>query len=283
MLKQLASARLWALVILLASPILARAQVLADRVPPDTILYIGWNGVESPGPGFKGSNLESVLAQSNLSQVFDEFLPKVLDRIAQENHDAAQGVQIIHSLLGPMWRHPSAIAFAGVDMNNPNGPAIKLLLLSQAGKDSASLKQEIEDLLKKAGQTPFPIHVVDVKGLVAVVVGYDKPEAAIADGGAEGKSLAGNFEFTKALAQVGKNPTVAGYVDVEAMMGLATQAAGFASPDIQKSWTKAVEMLGLKGVKRAIWTQGFEGKDWGTQLFVDAPAPRGPACVDARK
>src|SRR6202012_1038449 len=32
--------------------------------------------------------------------------------------------------------------------------------------------------------------------------------------------------------------------------------------------------LGLKGIKRAIWTEGFAGKDWSSQVFVAAPAPR---------
>ncbi|HWE04904.1 MAG TPA: DUF3352 domain-containing protein [Tepidisphaeraceae bacterium] len=274
MLKSLYFARLVTLLAIFAAPALVRGQALADRLPADTILYVGWAGVEKPAPGFKGSNLEAVLADSNLSEVFNEFLPKALDRIAHEDKDAAEGIELIRTLLGPMWRHPSAFAFAGVDINNPNGPAPRFILLSDAGREAPALKAQMEDTLKKAAQTPFAIHVFQVGDLVAAVSGYDKPQAAIPNAGANAASLATNPEFIKALAQVHKDAVLTAYVNHETLLTLANDGFMIAGGEIQKTWAAARDQLGLTGVKSAIWTAGFDKKDWRTQAFISAPRPR---------
>ncbi|HZK81772.1 MAG TPA: DUF3352 domain-containing protein, partial [Humisphaera sp.] len=272
MLKNPSFARLVALFVVLASPALVRAQVLADRVPADAIVYVGWAGVERPAAGFKGSNLEALLADSNLPKVFDEFIPKVLDRIAAEDADAAEAVGVIRTVLGPMWRHPSAFAFTGFDLGKPTGPAPRFILLSQAGHEGAALKAQIEGLLKKAGPVPFSVQVVQLGDLVAVLTGYDKAEAAIPGAGA--KSLANDPDFAKSLLQVRKNAVVTGYVNVDLMLTLANQGFLMAGGDVQKQWASARDMLGLVSVKNAIWTAGFDKKDWSTQAFVSVPAPR---------
>jgi len=48
------------------------------------------------------------------------------------------------------------------------------------------------------------------------------------------------------------------------------------SGDVQASemWPRVRDAAGLDGLKRLIFTQGFDGKDWGTQIFLDAPVPR---------
>ena len=39
----------------------APAQPLADRLPDGALIYIGWAGSESMGPGYAGSHLEAIL------------------------------------------------------------------------------------------------------------------------------------------------------------------------------------------------------------------------------
>ncbi len=218
MAKSFISTRLVAWFIIFAAPVIAKAQALADRVPADTIFYVGWQGVESPGPGYDGSHLQAVLNESNMPRVFDEFLPQVLDRIAKEDKQAAEIVGIFRAIAGPMWRNPSAIAFGGVDMKNANGPTPKLVLVSKAGKDSARLQKQVQGLLDKAGPLPFQVQVAQVDDLVGVFVGYDKPQEAIIAAGKDGKSLANDPSFSKALAEVGKDPVIAGYIDIEGFL-----------------------------------------------------------------
>ena len=134
--------RLFALAAVFAFPCLARAQALADRLPPETTLYIGWSGVDASVPGFKGSNFETVLNNSNMRALVDDFLPRVLDQLAQKDKDAAEAVEIVRNVLGPISRHPFALAFVGVEINQQTGPRPKLVILSQAGTDSAALEGE---------------------------------------------------------------------------------------------------------------------------------------------
>ncbi|MDB5329816.1 MAG: hypothetical protein JWP03_967 [Phycisphaerales bacterium] len=267
-------ARLTALLVLLASPVFALGQALSDRVPADAIVYLGWTGSESLGPKYKGSNLESVLAESNIPAVFQQFLPQVFDRIAKEQPDAAEPIKIFRAIAGPMWRHPSAFAFLGVDLQNPNGPRPHALLVSQAGAEAAALQKQVNDLLKAQPQPPFPVQVVRVGDLVALTVGYDKGEDALAGGANGPKALTTNPEFTKALAQVDKDAVITGYVDVAGLLNLAGELAKMAPQEAQDMYPKVKDALGLEGVHQIIWTQGFDGKQWGSRAFVAAPDPR---------
>jgi prepilin-type processing-associated H-X9-DG protein len=272
MLKNFTSLRLVAWFAVAAFPVLAQAQVLADKVPADTILYVGWRGTESPGPGFEGSHLQAFLADSNIPAVAKEFLPQLLDRIAKEDRDAAEGIEIARTFLEPLLRHPTAIAFAGVEMKPQGPPRPKLVLLCQAGNESAALKAKISGLLEKAGPPPFPVHVTDANGMLAFVIGYDKVEDAISAAG--GKSLANNVDFVKSLAQVNKDAYLTGYVDVEKILALVETGMAMAPPEIGKNWAPIRDKLGLRGIKRLIVTEGFDGKDWASRVFVAAPAPR---------
>jgi Protein of unknown function (DUF3352) len=267
-------ARLAALLVIVASPVLALGQALGDRIPAGAIIYVGWNGSESLGPKYKGSNLEAVLADSNIPAVFEEFLPQVFDRIAKENPEAAEPIQIFRAIAGPMWRHPSAFAFIDVDLQNPNGPRPHALLVSQAGKDAAALAKQLEDLLQAQGQPPFPVKVVRVGDLVALTVGYDKGEDALAGGPNGPKALTTNPNFTKALAQVDKDAVVTGYLDVDGLLTLAGELSKTAPQEAQDMYPKVKDALGLEGIHQVIWTQGFDGKQWGTRAFVAAPEPR---------
>src|SRR3982751_4660865 len=103
--------------VLLAAPMAAPAQPLADRMPADAIVYAGWAGADSLGPQYDASHLKAVLEASNVPALVDEFLPKVFERIGQQDpqaHDALAGA----ASLGKLWHKPCAFAFMGV-LNNP--------------------------------------------------------------------------------------------------------------------------------------------------------------------
>jgi hypothetical protein len=78
------------LLALLAAAPRAGAQPLADRVPQDAIVYFGWTGADHMGPGYEGSHLKAVLDASDFPKLFDEFLPQLMQKIGQEERDAAQ-------------------------------------------------------------------------------------------------------------------------------------------------------------------------------------------------
>src|SRR4051794_16842970 len=117
----------------------AAAQPLADRIPQDAVAYIGWSGSESMGPGYANSHLKAVVDSSNLAQLASESIPRLLERIGKDDEEAQQVTALLTAIGGPMWRHPSALYFGGVDVTNPDFPIPKLALLCDAGKEGKQL------------------------------------------------------------------------------------------------------------------------------------------------
>src|SRR3954471_15774294 len=100
----------WVLSLTVALVVVAQAgaQPLADRVPGDALIYIGWSGADSMGPGYAGSHLEAVLKESKFSEQVNASLPKVMQKIVAQNPAAAEILPLAASIEGAVWRHPSA-------------------------------------------------------------------------------------------------------------------------------------------------------------------------------
>jgi hypothetical protein len=96
-------------------PLLAAAQPLADRVPENAILYVGWQGSQTLGPAYDQSRLKDLLNSTDVPRLFQEFLPGLVRRVEAEDPDAAQAMKTILAIGAPLWRHPTAIYFAGID------------------------------------------------------------------------------------------------------------------------------------------------------------------------
>lgn len=267
-------------VVLSLAPAATFAQPLADRLPADTIVYLGWRGADSLGPQYDGSHLKAVLEASNVPELMDEFLPKLVEQFGKSDPNA-QKVLAAASANGLMWRKPCAIAFTGLAANDDGGkPVPRLIFVCQAGADEiAAIQRQFEALRRQGagGQNGArgPIRTLRSGDFVGITVGYENDDEALVAAGQQARSLAGNAGFKSALAKAGREPAVVAYVDVAAGLGqvnAALEKAGNAQ--ISEMWPRVRDGLGLNGVKRFIFTQGFDGKDWGTQAFLEAPAPR---------
>jgi hypothetical protein len=262
--------RIAAVIALVLTPAIARAQALADRVPGDAIVYVGWRGVADLGPGYSQSNLKAVLNDCDFRQFLDEFLPAVMDRIGRENPQVAEVSRILGTIVKPSWRRPTAFFFAGIEIPQNGPPMPHLGVLWQPGPDADALMDQLRQLTAQA-QPPFPVKVVHAGELVALMVGYDNPQAAL---GGQGKSLADDASFKSALGQVMKDPVATIYVDYQKLLDTIGNVAKTADPQAGEAVDKIRRALGLNGIKRIIATSGFDGKDWGTMGFVEAPQPR---------
>ena len=249
----------------------ATAQPLADRIPQDAVVYIGWSGSESMGPGYANSHLKAVIEASKIPELVKESIPRLLENLGHQDEDAAEMMGLISAIGGPMWRHPSAIYFGGADLTNPNAPMPKLALICQAGAEGKAMVAQIDKVVAAHGQPPVPIQVEEQDGIVVLALGNvevnakTKPAAAIT----------GRKEFQTAMAQVGKDPVAAIYVDVEGALEQFNQAvAKFAPAEVKQRWPLIRDASGLPTLKRIAWTGGFDAQEWSSQAFVDAPAPR---------
>ncbi|HEV8606386.1 MAG TPA: DUF3352 domain-containing protein [Tepidisphaeraceae bacterium] len=264
------------LTLVFASVVLA--QPMADRVPSDAVVYIGWQGGDSVGAGYEKSHLKGVIDSSNIPQFFSEFLPRVIERLGKDDAQAAAVFRSVHGIGRLCWQKPTAIYFGGIDMNAP-APMPKLSLIADAGGDAQGMVNSLNPLVESLNRAGVPL-VASVHGkrFVTVSVGADI-SAAFAGllGDAADKTLPGlttRKEFADAMGQVQKQPVVALYVDVEATLRLVDQMLAGEGPNGKAQWANLRDGIGLAGLKRIVCAAGFEGADWATQCFVAAPAPR---------
>src|SRR5438128_652582 len=97
----------------------ARAEPpLADRVPADAVIYVGWHGSENL-PGYNESHLKAIVDQSNIPAVFDQLVPQLIAKAGQQDANVGMALRTIADVGSPLWRHPTAIYFAGVNFNGP--------------------------------------------------------------------------------------------------------------------------------------------------------------------
>jgi hypothetical protein len=135
--------------------------------------------------------------------------------------------------------------------------------------------KRVKELLADAPEDA-PVRAAQVGDLVVVSVGFERAEMALAGGkGGGGGALAQDAGYTSALANVHPESLAALYVDVGRLFKNVDQAlAAHGGTDGRDKWTRGLNASGLNGIRRIIVTEAFEGREWGTRAFVDAPAPR---------
>lgn len=267
--------RLFVFVAVLFTPLVSLAQPLSDRVPDNALLYIGWQGSTAMPAAYEKSHAKGMLDSTNLPQVFNDLIPRVIQRIGMEDKDVAEKLKIVTSIAAPLWRHPSAFYFAGVDFAPGRPPTPKMALLCDAGDESAALLGQINKILGTMMETPFPIKAFSEGNLVVLAIGFEQEKSAIAAKDAGPKALSTSAAFKDAIGQVGKEPVAIIYADFEGLLGLVDRGVeANAPPEAQQMWPRIKEAVGLTGIKRFIWTGAFEGADWASQCFVSVPAPR---------
>ncbi|MDH3582915.1 MAG: DUF1559 domain-containing protein [Phycisphaerae bacterium] len=274
--------RVGVIVLVLASSV--GAQPMADRVPADALIYVGWRGAASMPGGYEGSHLQAMLQASDIPAVFERMLPQALARVEQEDEEAAAALRSAASVASVLWKHPSAFYFGGVGPGPGGQPMPRLALLIQADAAAGRVRDEVKKLLR---DVPAPLRVVEHgQGTVIISLG---PEGAIdrlngaAAAGAAPAALKGRAEFRQAMAGVHKDPVTAVYVDIEGIVTLFDQflpvppeaaAEGRAVPTPAVAWKRAKAALGLGSFKRLAHAGGFEGKSWSSSTFLMAPEPR---------
>lgn len=249
----------------------ARGQTapLADRVPGDALLYVGWAGSDGLAGKYDQSHLKAIIDSSEIPKFFDESVPQLIERVGQQNSQAADVMRQVVQIGKPLWRHPCAIYFGGIDLTGPQ-PQPKLALLCDAGDDAAALQQQIDQLLTEAQKdNPGPFPTVKTYGSL-VVLAFGSPAAIDAQfQNPPVDSIAKAASFTAAIAQVQQDPAYVEYVDCPGIVSLVDQVLHLQhDPDALGRWTRVRDSLGLSGLHQAIVTAGFEVHDWGTQAFI---------------
>lgn len=238
----------------------AFGQTLAERVPADSVVYFGWRGTADPGPGYAGSHWAAALKESNVGKVIDDTLPAVgvtIERKWPQYGPLARGVT---TALKHVIKHPSAAFLVYKD-------GVKWGVFCRAGKDAPQLATALQSIAD-AAPSARPARVIKTDTEIGLVFGF-APEETI-DGG-----LAGEATFAKAIKQVMAEPTSVLYVNlIKARELLAETVHRNAPAENAEQFNRFIEASGLGGVNAYLSAEGFVDRDWATEAFIDAPAPR---------
>jgi prepilin-type processing-associated H-X9-DG protein len=250
----------------------AFAQPLADRVPADAYLYVGWRGTNDPGPGYAGSKTEALAKESSVMKVFDDTLPaleKVLE--AKEPQSAAMlHTATLIARVAVKW--PTAFY---VSPPSAGGKDHRLAFLVKAGADRETLMAELQELIgENAPKSRTPTRAVAAGDLVAVLFNYAPEENPLPD--PAGAALAGSEAFKQAAAANEKDATYFFYLDADRVVGLIEKEIKPGSRDEaeQRKVLKLIDELGLRGVRTVSLSAGLSGRDWHTSSFVATSGPR---------
>ena len=240
---------------------------MADRLPEDVILYVGWVGSDRIAELWDGTHTQALVQASNFEDFFTRYIPEALDKVAEKEPDAAQAIGLAKELLPLFIKRPSAFALGG--MNFAGGPPMpKLIFAIDAGDEAEALEQRMRQIMRQAGQQPMEMFISRKNGIVRFGVGYNLDELdRLAEG--NGNSLAASESFRASMSALNGSPTSAFFLDFARLVEMGEEAAQmFAPPEAQEKVKQIIDLLGLRGLKQLAATSGFSGKSYETQAFL---------------
>jgi hypothetical protein len=247
-------------------PAFCQAQTLADRLPGDTVFYLGWKGVDSLGPDYDQSHLKAIADASHLRQLLADSLPRLVHRIGDYDPQSAEAIDAALQIAGDLARHPSALYVGPLDAANAQMPIPRIAILCDAGGDAPAMAKAVADFIAKVPPgANIRCKTVDQRVIISTFDFPDQPQTA----------LAADPDFQSAFSQLGKDPVASLYLNGIAMNAVIDQMFDkFADPSVKAVWRPIRDALGLAGLQRVAWTSGLDGKNWVDQGFIQAPAPR---------
>lgn len=255
----------------------ALGQALADRVPADAVLYVGWSGSDAMTGDYARSNLKKLVDQTSFQQNMENLIPLALARLEKDLPRGGQEMAMFKSaadLLPILWHRPCALYFGGASMNPQGAPSVKFAIICDGGGNPAGVLKTIQEI---ADKTHAPIRADLHSGrYISISAVYPLPDAVsqLLDGQG-GQTLANNPAFKSAIAKTASNGAMTFYLDSASFTAQVEGIIDNNAPQAAKTiWKTVKAAYAPDGVKRVVMTCGFDGADWATRLYIEAPAPR---------
>ena len=285
----------------------AQGAPLAERIPGDALVYVGWRGAADVGPGFDESHLKALLDHANITALTEQVIPGLIEAIMAQEGAAvgAHGTGPVKQIFSAAWNHPTAFYFGGMHPNNDHAaPQPRIAVLWQAGEHAERFHATLARMLEDAPNVPPEADVYREDDLVVLAIGHLGESHLATMGIGEGEPaepLAAHEAFLTGLERTLPSPIAAVHVNIEGLLDqleqVATQDAVMLEElmleemDIdqgpgeaggmpeqwgngREDFKQMKQVLGLDGLKHATLAMGFDGREWGTRGFLKAPAPR---------
>ena len=244
-------------------PVGLMGQVLADKAPANTLIYVGFKGTEALSGQYEASHLRAVIDGTDwnvvLSEKFHDQLAKLMARNDQELADAWPAIV---AAFKSALTHPTALCIGASDRGQPT-----LALICDAGNEAAAVLEKFKAAIP-AGSTLQP------QQAGKYVVLTDQPQAVLPllnanDANAGSAGLAGVPEFAAAMKQVDAQGAFTVFVNTKVIFNL--MAGKFRDPQPGQ----AMAAIGLDQIQAVAASAGFAGEGWQNRAFVMAPGARG--------
>ena len=244
------------------------APPVADHVPGDALVYLGWTGSDGC-PGYDGSHLKAVLGESTIPQLFTSFVPQVVRRVGRLDEHAGEVMDRLVSAASPAWHHPTALYVGPMEYGGPH-PLPRVAVLCEAGADAGNLADQLNQLVAELPPDADLKPTVRTYGNLVVLslLPADRTDALF--GQPAGGTLAGNAKFTAALSQCRPSgAAVVGYLDIQGVVKAIDDGVQRGDDkEAAAQWPKIREAMGLGGFRQVALTAGFDGKDWVERTFA---------------
>ncbi len=273
----------------LSSSVLAQQEPLADRVPSDALLYVGWEGKSRMGERYAGSKLKQYIEVMNLSAEWTKLTDTIKAQAPTQGADA-QKFDALVQILPSVWDKPWVFYIRDLpevpqpgQKADPKKPALKLsepydllraALLIDAGDQAAEIAQRVT-LFVNDGSPHSP--KVEVAGSwVVVQVNLPDLAAEVRSGGpVKGQKLSDNAGFRAAMNTIkfqGK-PSLAFYSDTLRWQESITRwAKATSTTEEQRDWRGFQDVTGLPGLHSVSYAAGFAEQGWTSGALISAPA-----------
>jgi len=289
---------IWSLVaaLCLTSWPAAGAAPLADRVPADVLVYVGWSGRTLTLDG-------SMLGQLLLQEQFRSALTAARSMLGR-GRDAGKSKQIIDEawdVLSAVWQRPTALAVLAPGNDEPRGLPPVVLLIDSPGRDT-QLDEQVEAVLRAAWpeiQITEAAHETTtyktcsigpggrisfgyLGGVFFICSGKDTPARLI--GLSAIHCLGAREDFSKALEQVaGPDEQLVLFADLAELRATTNAQATRGSPTTTRPSRprrgqpvhKLIAAMGLDQATVLVGTTRIVERGLYTKVRVLCPAPHG--------
>jgi hypothetical protein len=242
------------------------AQPLAEQVPADALVYLGWAGSDAMGEDYAQSHLHAVLEATGLRQELVDFVDRQLAREGQRDEDAQIMRQIVNDLSDVAWERPWALYFDGLWMDHRDDPLPRIgFLIEPTDEQRETVQHWLSFIADALAEEEVPAQRIDRDGVLGLVIGTPRANAPAA--------LAGEDRFTESLSIGVDSPAIVIWGDAPGLLGVIDEAIAAEANDAE-DWQAFRDAAGLDGLDVLVWTGGFADQDWRTDLLIGTRGER---------
>ncbi|MCK4623947.1 MAG: DUF3352 domain-containing protein [Phycisphaerae bacterium] len=275
---------------------------MAEKVPGNAMVYVGWAGQSLT---FKGSMFGQLLNEPGVKELFGTIKTAASKALEMtEEQDAPAIFDSTWAMAAIAWQKPAAVALLDIKIPRQGGknaapaagpkePTPEGFILIDLQKDKAAFDVHFQKLLGLVGKKaelsqvaignlsyhststpagPCSMGYVGNFFFLSIGDGAATKIASVVNG--KSKSLANSAKFAAAMKEVaGQNVQMAYYVDLPRLLTIAEKLTPKDSPDGQNKFRGIIKAIGIDGVTAIAGASNIVDRGFHEKCRIFSPAP----------